>query len=153
MELYDGDAVILRDGSRGIVAGDIIGLVLGSAKDAYDYALLENYLDDGRHLMEESLDIMSIYRINWGDDDYEFSREYELIWERVDPYYMLKDGDTVILRNGKECVVSGPYFVYKDTYEVICWDDFTHDLQHQGNNCDVDVMVITRENEEIWRRN
>ena len=153
MELFDGDAVVLRDCSRGIVAGDIIAFVSNAAADAYNYVNLDCYTDDYRHLYGVELDIMEVYRINWGDDTHEGSREYERIWKRVDPRYMLNDGDIVTLRNEKDYVVSGPYFVHKYTYEVICWDDFTDDLQHYGSNSDVDVMVITRDGKEIWRRN
>lgn len=169
MELFNGDVVVLRDYRRGTIADDIIAFVPSDIDDdAYDYVLLENYTDDYRHIQGDELDIMEVYRIDWGDDEHEGSREYERIWRRVDPRYMLKDGDVVTLRNTKNYVVSGPYFVRGYTIEckllsgsyvlpkrrcdVVCWDDFTDDLQHHGSNSDVDVMVITRDGKEIWRR-
>ena len=153
MELFNGDVVVLRDYRRGTIAGDIIAFVPSDIdNDAYDYVLLENYTDDYRHIQDDELDIMEVYRINWGDDEHEGSREYERIWRRIDPRYMLKDGDIVTLRNERDYVVSGPYFVHRATYEVVCWDDFTDDLQHDGSNSDIDVMVIIRDGKEIWRR-
>lgn len=153
MKLFNGDVVVLRDYRRGTIADDIIAFVPSDIDDdTYDYVLLENYTDDYRHIQGDELDIMEVYRIDWGDDEHEGSREYERIWRRVDPRYMLKNGDIVTLRNRKKYIVSGPYFVHKDTYEVICWDDFTDDLQHHGSNSDVDVMVIIRNGKEIWRR-
>lgn len=167
MELFDGDVVVLRNGRRGVVAGDVIAFTDG---EELDYALFDNftYTDDYTNLDSEEYDIMSVYRIDWGDDTNEGSRGYQLVWERIDPRYMLKDGDVVTLRNTKNYVVSGPYFVHgytiecellsgpyvlpKRRYDVVCWDDFTDDLQHHGSNSDVDVMVITRDGKEIWRR-
>ena len=149
MELFDGDIIKIRNGRSGVVAGDVIAFT-----DAYDYMLLDNviYTGDYTNLDNEEYDIMEVHRIDWGNDTREGSREYELIWERVDPRYMLKNGDIVTLRNEKDYVVSGPYFVHRATYEVVCWDDFTDDLQHHGSNSDVDVMVIVRNGKEIWRR-
>lgn len=152
MELFDGDVVVLRNGRRGVVAGDIIAFTGNIVSP--DYMFVDNfiYTGDYTNLDKEDYDIMSVYRIDWGDDMHEGSREYKLVWKRVDPRYMLNDGDIVTLRNEEDYVVSGPYFVHKYTYEVICWDDFTDDLQHHGSNSDVDVMVITRDGKEIWRR-
>lgn len=149
MELFDGDIIKIRNGRSGVVAGDVIAFT-----DAYDYMLLDNviYTGDYTNLDNEEYDIMEVHRIDWGNDTREGSREYKLIWERVDPRYMLKNGDIVTLRNKKDYVVSGPYFVHRATYEVVCWDDFTDDLQHHGSNSDVDVMVIIRNGKEIWRR-
>ena len=149
MELFDGDIIKIRNGRSGVVAGDVIAFT-----DAYDYMLLDNviYTGDYTNLDNEEYDIMEVHRIDWGNDTREGSREYKLIWERVDPRYMLKNGDIVTLRNGKKYIVSGPYFVHRATYEVVCWDDFTDDLQHHGSNSDVDVMVIIRNGKEIWRR-
>lgn len=151
MELFDGDVVVLRNYSRGVIAGDIISFVHDD-DDRLDYTHLDNYTDDFRHLQDDDLDVMKVYRINWGDDTHEGSRVYEHIWARVDPRYILNDGDIVTLRNGKDYIVSGPYFVHRYTYEVVCWDDFTDDLQHHGGNSDVDVMAIIRNGKEIWRR-
>lgn len=152
MELFDGDVVVLRNGRRGVVAGDIIAFTGNIVSP--DYMFVDNfiYTGDYTNLDKEDYDIMSVYRIDWGDDMHEGSREYKLVWKRVDPRYMLNDGDIVTLRNEKDYVVSGPYFVHRATYEVVCWDDFTDDLQHHGSNSDVDVMVITRDGKEIWRR-
>ena len=149
MELFDGDIIKIRNGRSGVVAGDVIAFT-----DAYDYMLLDNviYTGDYTNLDNEEYDIMEVHRIDWGNDTREGSREYKLIWERVDPRYMLKNGDIVTLRNERDYVVSGPYFVHRATYEVVCWDDFTDDLQHHGSNSDVDVMVIIRNGKEIWRR-
>lgn len=149
MELFDGDIIKIRNGRSGVVAGDVIAFT-----DVYDYMLLDNviYTGDYTNLDNEEYDIMEVHRIDWGNDTREGSREYKLIWERVDPRYMLKNGDIVTLRNEKDYVVSGPYFVHRATYEVVCWDDFTDDLQHHGSNSDVDVMVIIRNGKEIWRR-
>ena len=149
MELFDGDIIKIRNGRSGVVAGDIIAFT-----DAYDYMLLDNviYTGDYTNLDNEEYDIMEVHRIDWGNDTREGSREYKLIWERVDPRDMLKDGDIVTLRNEKDYIVSGPYFVHRATYEVVCWDDFTDDLQHDGSNSDIDVMVIIRDGKEIWRR-
>lgn len=168
MELFDGDVVVLRNGRRGVVAGDIIAFTGNIVSP--DYMFVDNfiYTGDYTNLDKEDYDIMSVYRIDWGDDMHEGSREYKLVWKRVDPRYMLNDGDIVTLRNGKDYIVSGPYFVHgytiecvplsgpyvlpKRRYDVVCWDDFTDDLQHPGSNSDVDVMVITRDGKEIWRR-
>ena len=149
MELFDGDIIKIRNGRSGVVAGDVIAFT-----DAHDYMLLDNviYTGDYTNLDNEEYDIMEVHRIDWGNDTREGSREYKLIWERVDPRDMLKDGDIVTLRNERDYVVSGPYFVHRATYEVVCWDDFTDDLQHHGSNSDVDVMVIIRNGKEIWRR-
>ena len=149
MELFDGDIIKIRNGRSGVVAGDVIAFT-----DAYDYMLLDNviYTGDYTNLDNEEYDIMEVHRIDWGNDTREGSREYKLIWERVDPRDMLKDGDIVTLRNERDYVVSGPYFVHRATYEVVCWDDFTDDLQHDGSNSDIDVMVIIRDGKEIWRR-
>ena len=149
MELFDGDIIKIRNGRSGVVAGDVIAFT-----DAYDYMLLDNviYTGDYTNLDNEEYDIMEVHRIDWGNDTREGSREYKLIWERVDPRDMLKDGDIVTLRNERDYVVSGPYFVHRATYEVVCWDDFTDDLQHDGSNSDIDVMVIIRNGKEIWRR-
>ena len=149
MELFDGDIIKIRNGRSGVVAGDVIAFT-----DAYDYMLLDNviYTGDYTNLDNEEYDIMEVHRIDWGNDTREGSREYKLIWERVDPRDMLKDGAIVTLRNERDYVVSGPYFVHRATYEVVCWDDFTDDLQHHGSNSDVDVMVIIRDGKEIWRR-
>ena len=149
MELFDGDIIKIRNGRSGVVAGDVIAFT-----DAYDYMLLDNviYTGDYTNLDNEEYDIMEVHRIDWGNDTREGSREYKLIWERVDPRDMLKDGDIVTLRNEKDYIVSGPYFVHRATYEVVCWDDFTDDLQHDGSNSDIDVMVIIRDGKEIWRR-
>ena len=149
MELFDGDIIKIRNGRSGVVAGDVIAFT-----DAYDYMLLDNviYTGDYTNLDNEEYDIMEVHRIDWGNDTREGSREYKLIWERVDPRYMLKNGDIVTLRNEKDYIVSGPYFVHRATYEVVCWDDFTDDPQDHGSNSDVDVMVIIRNGKEIWRR-
>ena len=149
MELFDGDIIKIRNGRSGVVAGDVIAFT-----DAYDYMLLDNviYTGDYTNLDNEEYDIMEVHRIDWDNDTREGRREYKLIWERVDPRYMLKNGDIVTLRNEKDYVVSGPCFVHRATYEVVCWDDFTDDLQHHGSNSDVDVMVIVRNGKEIWRR-
>ena len=149
MELFDGDIIKIRNGRSGVVAGDVIAFT-----DAYDYMLLDNviYTGDYTNLDNEEYDIMEVYRIDWGNDTREGSREYKLIWERVDPRDMLKNGDIVTLRNEKDYVVSGPYFVHRATYEVIYWDYFTDDLRHGESNSDIDVMVIIRDGKEIWRR-
>ena len=149
MELFDGDIIKIRNGRSGVVAGDVIAFT-----DAYDYMLLDNviYTGDYTNLDNEEYDIMEVYRIDWGNDTSEGSREYKLIWERVDPRDMLKNGDIVTLRNEKDYVVSGPYFVHRATYEVIYWDYFTNDLQHGERNSGIDVMVIIRNGKEIWRR-
>ena len=149
MDLLAGGMMKMSNGRSGVVAGDVIAFT-----DAYDYMLLDNviYTGDYTNLDNEEYDIMEVYRIDWGNDTREGSREYKLIWERVDPRDMLKDGDIVTLRNERDYVVSGPYFVHRATYEVVCWDDFTDDLQHHGSNSDVDVMVIIRDGKEIWRR-
>ena len=149
MELFDGDIIKIRNGRSGVVAGDVIAFT-----DAYDYMLLDNviYTGDYTNLDNEEYDIMEVHRIDWGNDTREGSREYKLIWERVDPRDMLKDGDIVTLRNERDYVVSGPYFVHRATYEVVCWDDFTDDLQHHGSISDIDVMIIIRDGKEIWRR-
>lgn len=152
MELFDGDVVVLRNGRRGVVAGDIIAFTGNIVSP--DYMFVDNfiYTGDYTNLDKEDYDIMSVYRIDWGDDMHEGSREYKLVWKRVDPRYMLNDGDIVTLRNEEDYVVSGPYFVHKYTYEVICWDDFTDDLLSGTSDSRIDVMVITRDGKEIWRR-
>ncbi len=153
MKLFNGDVVVLRDYRRGTIADDIIAFVPSDiGDDAYDYVLLEDYTDDYRHIQDDGLDIMEVYRIDWGDDEHEGSREYERIWRRVDPRYMLKNGDIVILRNERDFVVSGPCFVHRATYKVICWDDFTDDLLSGTSDSCIDVMVIIRNGKEIWRR-
>jgi hypothetical protein len=153
MKLFNGDVVVLRDYRRGTIAGDIIAFVPSDIDDdACDYVLLEDYTDDYRHIQGDELDIMEVYRIDWGDDEHEGSREYERIWRRVDPRYMLKNGDIVTLRNERDFVVSGPYFVHRATYKVICWDDFTDDLLSGTSDSCIDVMVIIRNGKEIWRR-
>ena len=152
MELFDGDVVVLRNGRRGVVAGDIIAFTGNIVSP--DYMFVDNfiYTGDYTNLDKEDYDIMSVYRIDWGDDMHEGSREYKLVWKRVDPRYMLKNGDIVTLRNERDFVVSGPYFVHRDTYKVICWDDFTDDLLSGTSDSCIDVMVITRNGKEIWRR-
>lgn len=153
MKLFNGDVVVLRDYRRGTIADDIITFVPSDIDDdTYDYVFLEDYTDDYRHIQGNELDIMEVYRIDWGDDEHEGSREYERIWRRVDPRYMLKNGDIVTLRNERDFVVSGPYFVHRATYKVICWDDFTDDLLSGTSDSCIDVMVIIRNGKEIWRR-
>ena len=104
MELFDGDIIKIRNGRSGVVAGDVIAFT-----DAYDYMLLDNvtYTGDYTNLDNEEYDIMEVHRIDWGNDTREGSREYKLIWERVDPRDMLKDGDIAVITSGVPLGVSG----------------------------------------------